>query len=297
MSINIEDILQKVDHFPDQPDSAYKILGQIDAAGTGTGDLVELLEYDISITANILKFCNSSLFNVNRQINSIKEALQNIEKKDLKKLITMSASTDIFAKGSGYTGYEQGLGEMRRHSIATAVISKHLRPYIPPDSQMTGDLFTTCLLHDIGKIVLNRYVGEHYKTISRLMEEKQYDFAEAEKEILGMTHAEVGARILEKWSFPGEMVTAVRYHHDPHLVPGSVLTHFVSLANTIARIMGYATSIDALDYKGFPEIYKKYKMKEKDIELITIDAIDEIKSVVTFERRKTPRNTKEVIQS
>lgn len=297
MSINIEDILQKVDHFPDQPDSAYKILGQIDAAGTGTGDLVELLEYDISITANILKFCNSSLFNVNRQINSIKEALQNIEKKDLKKLIAMSASTDIFAKGSGYTGYEQGLGEMRRHSIATAVISKHLRPYIPPDSQMTGDLFTTCLLHDIGKIVLNRYVGEHYETISRLMEKKQYDFAEAEKEILGMTHAEVGAGILEKWSFPGEMVTAVRYHHDPHLVPGSVLTHFVALANTIARIMGYATSIDALDYKGFPEIYKKYKMKEKDIERITIDAIDEIKSVVTFERRKTPRNTKEVIQS
>lgn len=297
MSINIEEILKKADHFPDQPDSAYQILGQIDASGTDTGDLLEMLEYDISITANMLKFCNSSIFNVNREINSIKEALQYIEEKDLKKMITMSASTDIFAKGSGYTGYEQGLGEMRRHSIATAVISKHLRPYIPPGAQLSGDLFTTCLLHDIGKIVLNRYVGEHYENISRLMEEKQYDFAEAEKEILGMTHAEVGAGILEKWAFPGEMVTAVRYHHDPHLVPDSVLTHFVALANTIARIIGYATSIDALDYKGFPDVYKKYKMKEKDIELVTINSIDEIKSVVTFERRKTPRDKEEVIQS
>lgn len=295
MSINIEDILEKVEHFPDQPDSAYKILGHVDDAGTG--ELLEILEYDISITANILKFCNSSLFDVKGEINSVKEALRHIEEKDLKKLIAMSASTDIFAKGSGYAGYEQGLGEMRRHSIATAVISKHLRPYIPAGAQMTGDLFTTCLLHDIGKIVLNRFVGEHYENITRLMEEKQYDFAEAEKEILGMTHAEVGARIVEKWAFPGEMVTAVRYHHDPHLVPDSVLTHFVALANTIARIMGFTTSIDALDYKGFPEIYKKYKMKEKDIELITIDAIDEIKSVVTFERRKTPRNKEEVMPS
>ncbi len=297
MSINIVDILQKVEHFPDQPDSTCDILERLDTPGTDIGELLEMLEYDISITANILKFCNSPVFDVKQEIHSIKEALQHIEEKDLKKVITMSVSTDIFAKGSGHTGYEQDLGEMRRHSIATAVISKHLRPYIPTGAQITGDLFTTCLLHDIGKIVLSRYVGEHYENISRLMEEKQYDFAQAEKEILGMTHAEVGAMILEKWTFPGEMVTAVRYHHAPHRVPNSVLTHFVALANTIARIMGYTTSIDALDYKGFPEVYKKYKMKEKDIELITINSIDEIKSVVTFERRKTPRSKEEVIPS
>ncbi|MCP5102617.1 MAG: HDOD domain-containing protein [bacterium] len=289
MNINIEGIIQKIEYFPDRPGSAYKILGGPDAAEVTTEELLKLLEYDIAVTTNVMKFCNSSVFPAGRKINSLKEAVQYLDRKELRKVITMSASTDIFAKGSGYTGYESGLGEMRRHSIAAAVISKHLLQYVPEDVRKTSDLFTTCLLHDIGKIVLSQYVGEHNEKISRLMEEKQYDFAEAEKEVIGMTHAEVGARILEKWTFPPDMITAVRYHHDPEAVPDSALTHFVSLTDTVAMLMGYTTAIDALDYKGFPQLFKKYKMKEKDIELISMNAIDEIKNAIPFERRKKPR--------
>jgi putative nucleotidyltransferase with HDIG domain len=287
----IEDIIRKIEYFPDHPGAAYEIMAQIDRPGTTMDDIVNILEFDIAVTANILKFANSGTFGHCHDVNSLKQALECIGIDQLKKLITLSASTDIFASSPGHSGYETGLGELRRHSQAAAVISKHLLPYVPsdPDHQIAAGLFTACLLHDIGKIVLNRYVWEHDQKIKQLVSEKQYDFAEAEKAVIGMTHAEVGARILEKWHFPEQLITAVRHHHEPDTVPRHTMTHFVSLANSIAMIIGYATGIDAMGYKGFPELYRKYKLKEKDIEIISMSAVDEIKAIVPFERRKKTR--------
>ena len=151
---------------------------------------------------------------------------------------------------------------------------------------MQQDLFTACLLHDIGKLVLNPYVSDHFEKIQRLVNESKCDFAEAEKAVLGMTHAEAGARVLEKWHFNPELVNAVRFHHNPEALPGSPITHFVTLADIISMMMGYSTGLDAMEYKGFPDLYKKYKMKEKDIEAILHKALDEVKNAVKFERRK-----------
>lgn len=191
----------------------------------------------------------------------------------------MDKFTRIFAVSSG-AGYEQGLGEMRRHSIASAIISKYLRPFAPP---MQEDLFTCALLHDIGKLILNRYVDSHHDRLMQVAREETGDFCEAEKKVLGICHAQVGALILENRQFPTDMVTAVRYHHAPGSCPDLPLAHFVSLCDLIAMMMGFATQLDAMDYKGFPELYTRYKMKEKDIEYIMMNSLDEINNAIPYE--------------
>jgi putative nucleotidyltransferase with HDIG domain len=277
-----EEIINKIEYFPQLPGTAYQVLGHLDAPGATETDLLNVLEYDIATTTNLLKLCNTpgntARFGLKRRVGSLKEALDRIGAGELKKMIAMTASTDIFAHPSG-SGYEAGKGEMRRHSIAAAVISRHLKPFAP---ELGEDLFTTCLLHDIGKLILNEYIGDHMQEIYNLIHQKGHDFAAAEKEIIGMTHAEVGARIMQKWEFPEDMVTAVQYHHDPQELPDSPLTHFVSLADIIAMMMGFTTGFDALDYKTFPELYRKYKMKEKHIEHIMNNAVDEITNAIPF---------------
>ncbi|MCP5054426.1 MAG: HDOD domain-containing protein [bacterium] len=290
MSIT-EEIIREIQYFPQQPGSGHRLLGQLDRPGITVPGVLEILEYDIAVTANILKLCNSPAYArqlpVEGKISSLKEAVQVIHLEELKKMIAMSASTDIFSR-SGGIGYEMGKGEIRRHSIAAAVISKHLLSFAPP---MTGDLFTACLLHDTGKMIMAQHIADHQEDLLRAVDVEGCDFAEAEKRVLGMTHAEAGARVLEKWRFPPEMVTAVRFHHEPETVPGSPLTHFVSLADTISMMMGFATGLDAMEYKGFPALYKTYKIKEKDIELILMNALDEVNAVIPFERRKQEGNT------
>ncbi|MCP4153334.1 MAG: HDOD domain-containing protein [bacterium] len=275
-----EEIIQKIDYFH-SPETEHKLLEVIDTPGTSIDDIMALLEYDIPITANILKLCNSPAYTINGGIGSLREAVERIGLVELKKFITLTASNQMFSKGTGQ-GYEVGMGEMRRHSAAAAIISRHLLDYEP---QIKDQLFTTCLLHDTGKLVLSEYISEHYEKIVSLINHHDYDFTEAEKEVIGMTHAEVGARILEKWQFPDEIVEAVRFHHNPEAVPDSPLTHFVSLADRIAMLLGFTTVVDGLGYRGFPKLYKKYKMKESHLEVIAMDAIDEIKRVIPFERR------------
>ncbi|MCP4218059.1 MAG: HDOD domain-containing protein [bacterium] len=278
-----EDIIQKIDYFQNSAD-ASKVLELIDAPGTAGKDIIDALQYDIPLTANILKICNSSMFAFEGGIHSIKDAIQKLGPVEFKRAAALTASGNIFAVGEG-TGYEAGRGEMRRHSIATAVISRHLVQLVALP-EIKSDLFTACLMHDIGKLIMSEYIGEHYKKIVDIIADRECDFSDAENEVIGMTHAEVGARILEKWHFPPQMVTAVRYHHNPEAVPDSPLTHFVALSDRLAMLMGFTTAIDGLEYKGFPQLYKKYKLKESHLELIAMEAIDEILALIPFERRQ-----------
>ncbi len=278
-----EKIIQKIEYFPHQPGVAYQILGDFDRLEITGSQLLRTLEFDIATTTNLLKLCNSPEYaaqhGLKEKFGSLQEVIAQLAIGELKNLVMMIASADIFAGGSG-SGYEVGKGEMRRHSIATAVVSRRLLPFAPP---LHSDLFTSCLLHDIGKMILNEYIWDHHAKLVALMDERGCDFSIAEAEILGMTHAEAGARILEKWQFPPEMISAVRYHHNPEHVPDSPLTHFVALADLIAMLMGFATGFDAMDYKGFPVLCKKYGIKEKDIELIMMNSIDEIQSAIPFQ--------------
>jgi len=276
-----EEIIHKIEYFPQPAGAAYRLIGRLDSGNTSQEELLKLLEFDIPATSNILKLCNTpanmARFGFSGKISSIKTAVSKVGIGELKEMLTMTVSTDIFAGSSG-SGYESGIGEMRRHSIAAAVISRHLLPYAP---KLSHDLFTTCLLHDLGKLILSEFVSHHYADMRILIEEKAYDFSRAEKEVLGMTHAEAGARILEKWGYPDPMVSAVRFHHHPQ-TDKSPLTHFVALADAIAMMLGFTTGFDALDYMVFPGLYDTYKIKEKDIELIAMHAVDEINNAIPF---------------
>ncbi len=284
--MNIKDkILIKIDEFEQIPIFSDEIKKLIDTTENNETELIKMLKYEIPITANILKLANSSMFEINKEICSIDEVVSILGFSELKKLLTMATTTKIFSKGSGY---EMNKGEMRRHSIASAIISKYLWKFIPDD--IKGDLFTVCLIADIGKVIIGDIFESCNFRITNLIKNKNIDFLSAEKEIFGFSHAEVGAMVLEKWKFPSEMIKAVRYHHEPDKVPDSPLTHFISLSDTIAMLAGFTTGIDAFDYKGFPELFKEYGIKQKDIEIILMDSIIEIKEIIPY---KTNINTEE----
>ena len=40
-----------------------------------------------------------------------------------------------------------------------------------------------------------------------------------EKILSGVNHGEIGARIAEKWNFPKQIVSVIRYHHSPEIAP------------------------------------------------------------------------------
>ena len=143
---------------------------------------------------------------------------------------------------AGVAGYGIPSGRLFGHAIVVAqsaqVVSSETNRSIPAEAYTAG------LLHDIGKVVLGEYVENRIGAIIELAQSEGCSFAEAERRLLGLNHAEVGAVLAKKWGLPDFLVGAIRSHHaSPDPGPGdgdetSTLVAAYIVANQVARGTG-----------------------------------------------------------
>ncbi len=257
-------ILKSIDALPPFPQIARKALAVLSDPDYSAPEVVRLIELDPSITAEVLRLCNSSYFGLVRKVGSVRQAVAVLGQKSLIQLIMTSSSLRFFKRDSD--GYEVKGVELWRHSVACAIMCHILLSRV--GLTLEHDVFTTGLLHDIGKMVLSRFVKEELGKIRHLVEEDNYSFLEAEKEVLGMDHAELGAAVVERWNFPEEICRAIRFHHTPQkALPDDLLTHVVYLANITCLLAGEGGSgVDGLRYRGHSEAILRLNLKAKDIQ-------------------------------
>jgi len=130
-------------------------------------------------------------------------------------------------------GYDLSPGALWLHSIVVSNIAETLAQYKKFDE--TNDVFTPALLHDIGKLVLGEFFQEESQKIKSLVA-GGVPLDIAENMVLGTDHAEVGALILHRWSFPNDLVEAVRWHHNPERIKSSNLhPEIVYLSNLLCQ--------------------------------------------------------------
>jgi putative nucleotidyltransferase with HDIG domain len=127
--------------------------------------------------------------------------------------------------------------QLWEHSVTSAVAAQLVARNTAQDPNL---VFTAALVHDIGKIVLSEALGQTYSDLVDQVERDSYCLLEAEKRVLGVEHAEIGGRLLERWKFPQELVLAVWFHHHPSRAkPHECLAAQVFFGNLIAYLLGY----------------------------------------------------------
>lgn len=275
----MEEILILVKAVPPFPKVAQRVLAMLDDPSVKAAQLAEVIQYDAAITANILKICNAAIFGLPRKVSSLEEALVVIGTKELKDIVITSSSAKFY-KGKVGAGYELEQGDLWRHSVAAAIVAKHLSPYVKGTNASAA--FTTGLLHDIGKRFLSSFVSDDFPRIINKVDEQQCSFVEAEKELLGATHAEIGAMILENWEFDKEMVAAVREHHDADALRKGPLSALIALSNAVVVSIGIGGGADGLATKIQGDGLKKYGITSQIIEscmthlLIELEKAEEV---------------------
>ncbi len=259
----VDAIFSSIKELPPFPQVAQKAMRALDDPDCTAKDLVDIIEYDQAITANILRICNSAYFGLPVKIGSLHQAISYIGQKNL---MTIILATSVLRYYGGQTpGYDLSRGELWSHSVGCALMANILARKSSNANPQT--LFTAGLLHDIGKLVMSAYVEAEFKKINKLVQEANYSFLEAEKEVLGADHAEVGSRIVEQWSFPPEICDCIKYHHCPREARKSDhITPLIYLADMCCLFMGIGVGEDGLKYRCYPEVLVEHGLKQKDFD-------------------------------
>jgi putative nucleotidyltransferase with HDIG domain len=167
---------------------------------------------------------------------------------------------------------------MWKYAVSSALIAKQIAQRLSLDNKNT--IFTAALLKDIGKTVLDRFVKDSFEKISALVVNEQLSFREAEKRIIGVDHAELGAMIAKMWKFSPRMVKIIRHHHlsDISMVEDKEIA-VVYLADCICMMMGIGVGSDGLAYRFNEQAMHGLGMKAEDIALILADYIVNMQAV------------------
>ncbi|MGQ9646108.1 MAG: HDOD domain-containing protein [Thermodesulfobacteriota bacterium] len=273
---SVSTILQSAAKLPPFPSVVQRALQLIQDPNSSVQDIVNVIQYDQSITMSVLKLCNSAYFGLPRAVHSLREALVLIGFNQLLEIILSQQSASVFYKSC--QGYDLKQGELWQHSVACAllpqIISKRL------GGEATPTHFTVALLHDIGKMVLGKFVKDYFAEIQKRVSAKDLTFAQAEKEVLGIDHAELGGRILEQWGFPAVMVSAVRYHHTPFAGVGDgEMVRLVCLCDLIAMMSGRGGGADESFDHTQDELMRHFQLKEEDIQQLMAELDDRFKAM------------------
>jgi len=208
--------------------------------------LVDALEFDPGLTANLLRWANSAYFGGVHQITSVRDAAVRLGTSQMGNLITASCAAPVI--GKRIVGYGLAPGSLLDHSmmvaIGTNVIAKACKAEPPSHT------FTAALLHDIGKIALGPFIEKQGGAVEELARKEELPFDEAERLTLGIDHQEVGALLLKEWNIPEPIVEAVRWHHQPsgHEVE-KLAVDLVHAAEILTLHMGTESGIDGEQYR------------------------------------------------
>ena len=261
---DLKDIVEQIDQLEPVPPIAAQILGLTEDPDSSLAEISDLILNDPALTANLLKICNSAYFALPRKVESVKDAVTWIGLDQIVELVLISSVSGNFNKG--LAGYGLGEGELWHHAVTSAYVAKSLAQRYGV-SQNKHLIYTAALLKDIGKLILGRFVAFSSEKINILVHSQGYSFNDAEKNVIGMNHEELGAMVAEKWSFSEKLIYIMRHHHlTDESARQDLETTLIYLADIICMMMGICTGTDGLSYRFYSDVLKRIKVSEKDLQ-------------------------------
>ncbi len=274
--IHAQDIVAQVESLPPLPSTAVRLVEVLNDPKSTIDEIVETIRYDEAVTSEVLRLCNSAYFGLSRNVTSLTDAMLCLGTvKVLQMVMAIHTNSMLKHEQAGY-GLEPGV--LWKHAVAVALASSGLAQRIK--SPNVSLAFTAGLLHDVGKVVLNTFVADEFAEIVRRVTEDHVAFVDAEQQVLGVSHAEIGALVAEKWNLPEGLVRCIRFHHDPdQLDPPDPLVDTVYLGNCIGLLLGIGLGDDGLCSRADPAVVERHGLVEHDLEANGAQMIVDLKRV------------------
>jgi HD-like signal output (HDOD) protein len=201
-------IINKIKNLPTLPDIVNKVITLVQDENTSARDLCELISYDHAISLRLLRVANSAYYGFLKEVATVQHAIVILGFDEVKRLSLGIAMFNFMKKTSGATSLI--MNEFWSHSVGCSLAATIICKRVGVEFSTTS---TASLFHDIGKLVLDNLFSREYKIVLEKADAEQISTIDAEKEILGFGHTDVGLWLCSNWKFPPLLTLPVVYHH------------------------------------------------------------------------------------
>lgn len=212
---NIAAVIKQIDSFPSLPSTAIRVLEITGNPESSAHELMQAILPDQSMCVTILKIANSAFFGRPRKVCSIEEAVVVLGFQEIRDIILTQAVFNSFRQFRNTN--KQDIDALWLHSLtcglAAKIIATHTTGYSP------SQLFIAGLIHDIGKLTLLISFPNNYSPVPEVSEQLPLSLSSEEEEKFGISHDNIGMRLLNRWLFPDQLCASIGYHHHPDSAP------------------------------------------------------------------------------
>jgi HD-like signal output (HDOD) protein len=206
-----EQTLKCLDRLPKLSPMMTQLLAQLSRRDCEILDLAQTVERDPLLSGQILRLANSAIFGRLRPVASVRHAIAMVGIGAMRKFVLASSIANLFSRTKVAANFS--IRRFNVHSVATATLVELLSEEVPFESG--EDAFLAGLLHDIGKLLIAVSLPQRYEEILALLAVTGGTLIEAERQVIGIDHAELSGLAVSRWGLSEGIQWAACYHHEP----------------------------------------------------------------------------------
>jgi putative nucleotidyltransferase with HDIG domain len=242
MKAKITELVQGVGNLVTLPDVFIRINQLVENPNSSVADIAKVAGQDPSFTVRLLRVANSSFYGFSSTVDTVSKAVSIIGTSQIRSL---SLATSVASSFQGLPNTLVSMQNFWRHSLYTALLARLLAKRA---GKCEADaVFTAALLHDIGELVIFNRLPQQAKDVVLLVLDSgdELPVYQAEQQILGFDHAQVGGELARQWKLPPLLEECIEFHHDIQAAvrfPREVaLVHIANILALMAEVHSFDT--------------------------------------------------------
>lgn len=213
METNIAELVKGVGNLVTLPNVFIRINQLVENPNSTITNIADAISQDPSFTVRLLRVANSSFYGLSSTVDAVPKAVSIIGTSQIRSL---ALATSVASSFDGLPNTLVSMEHFWKHSLycalAARILAKRARK-CDPDA-----VFTAALLHDIGELVIfNRLPQQAQDALLLVLDSAdEIPVYQAERQIMGFDHAQVGGELARQWKLPPMLEECIEYHHNIH---------------------------------------------------------------------------------
>ncbi len=274
---DVVDALEDGVELPSIPRAVLRLLAAIADPNHSRRQVSEIVRSEPGLVADALRMANSGMVRQrSAPVETADEALSILGEAWLLRAVTARGMRTISLER--LDGYGMDVDALWDHSIRVGLLAEALAVRAKVSAPMA---YTAGLWVDVGKLVASGALMSLGRRLNDTLESRQdLSFDAIERLLLGIDHAELGARVAEAWGLPSSLVDAIRFHHRPDDArSNSALVQVIHAADTLAYLTGRGLGVDGMLYRMTNQPLPSLVLDRSDVDKLLLSVESKVQQI------------------